>query len=123
MIDVSGGHLRSHPSQLSRFIIHLNWIGLDRLPGETLGLRSSLGDLLLLLELLNFGLVLVDLQVQPGDFLALLSHLILKLLQLVALLCLLIGKNDIFAINLVLILLLSLFMDTQVQLQYLSFLF
>ena len=82
-----------------------------------LGFGGGFVDLLFSLEQLKFRLLLVNVQVQSGDLFALLCHLILQLLQLVALLSLLIGKYDILVFDLVLVLLLSLLVDAQVELE------
>ena len=67
--------------------------------------------------------MLVNVQVEPCDLLSLLLHLVLQFLQDVTLLCLLLGKDDIFLVHLLLILLLALLMDVEIKLEDLCLLF
>ena len=75
------------------------------------------------LKLLYLSLLLIDIKIKPCDLLSLLLHLVLQFLQDVTLLCLLLGKDDIFLVHLLLILLLALLMDVEIKLEDLCLLF
>ena len=71
-------------------------------------------------HLMNFWAIFVNFEIESCNLLALLSDLVFQLLEHVSFFCLFLDKHNVFLLNLILVFLLSLFMNAEIHLEYLS---